>query len=120
MAKTAADLIAEAKAQIELYEPDDVKDLIDEGESVVLLDVREPDEWKAGHLPGARHIPRGTLEMRAARELTDPNARIVVYCAGGGRSALAAQTLKVLGYTNAGSMEEGFGGWQRRGYPEEQ
>lgn len=119
MAKTVGDLVAEAKAEIELYEPDDVKDMIDDGEPMVILDVREPDEWAAGRLPGAIHIPRGTLEMRAARDLPDRSARIIVYCAAGARSALAAQTLRVLGYEQAGSMEEGFGGWQRRGYPEQ-
>ena len=81
-----------------------------------MVDVREPDEWEAGHSPGAKPLPRGLLEYRAAEELPDKDARIVVHCALGGREALAAKSLKEMGYTNVANMEGGMSEWRERGY----
>ena len=81
-----------------------------------MVDVREPDEWEAGHIPGAKPLPRGLLEYRAAEELPDEDARIVVHCALGGREALAAKSLKGMGYTNVANMEGGMSERRERGY----
>ncbi len=81
----------------------------------VVLDVREPDEYEQGALPGAIHIPRGFLESQVEQKVPDRDARIVVYCAGGMRSAFAADTLTQLGYTNVISMDGGFNRWKDEG-----
>ena len=81
----------------------------------VVLDVREPDEYEQGALPGAIHIPRGFLESTVEGKLADKDARIVVYCAGGTRSAFAADTLQTLGYSNVVSMDGGFNKWKDEG-----
>jgi molybdopterin/thiamine biosynthesis adenylyltransferase/rhodanese-related sulfurtransferase len=88
-------------------------------EGAVFLDVRERDEWEEGHIPGAVHIPRGTLEYRIGRELRDPSQEIVVYCAAGVRSAFAAKTLAELGYEQVASLAGGFTDWTRNGFPVE-
>jgi molybdopterin/thiamine biosynthesis adenylyltransferase/rhodanese-related sulfurtransferase len=82
---------------------------------VVFLDVREPDEYDQGAIPGAIHIPRGHLESQVESRLADHDAQVVVYCAGGTRSAFAADTLGQLGYTNVVSMAGGFGRWKDEG-----
>jgi molybdopterin/thiamine biosynthesis adenylyltransferase/rhodanese-related sulfurtransferase len=81
----------------------------------VVLDVREPDEYEQGALPGAIHIPRGHLESQVEGKISDHDARIVVYCAGGTRSAFAADTLTQLGYTDVASMAGGFNAWKDEG-----
>lgn len=118
MAATFQDLVREARKEVELFLPDEVKDWLDDGEPLVFLDVREHEELAEGRIPEALHIPRAQVEARAPEALPDKAARIVVYCQMGGRSAVAALSLKRLGYANVGSLEEGFEGWQRRGYPE--
>ena len=84
----------------------------------MLLDVRESDEWDAGHIPGAKHVPRGYLESRIEGVVgNDRDQRVVIYCASGQRSALAANTLKdLLGYENVASMTGGITLWKDRGY----
>jgi rhodanese-related sulfurtransferase len=77
---------------------------------VVYLDVREPNEWNLGHLPRAIHLPRGNLEGKV-EALIDRNQRVVIYCARGNRSALAALTMKQMGYENVSSMAQGIQGW---------
>lgn len=111
--KSGSDLVAEAKARIQEVTP---ADALAEGEKggVVFLDVREPNEWNLGHVPGAIHVPRGQLENKI-EQLVDRDARVIVYCAGGSRSALAADTLGQLGYTRASSMAAGFRGWVEAG-----
>ncbi len=108
--KTGTDLVAEAKERIREVTPREVLDMLNANANVVYLDVREPNEWNLGHLPNAVHIPRGNLESnieaRVGREET-----IVIYCARGNRSALAADTLQQMGYENVSSMAEGWGGW---------
>ncbi len=115
-AMTSADLLAEARAQI-MQAPVDVAKLLFDEETYVFIDVREPTETKMGFIPGALLIPRGLLEFRIAGEVSDSNTQIVVYCASGGRSSLAAYTLKMMGYTNVISMAGGWRAWEAAGYP---
>jgi molybdopterin/thiamine biosynthesis adenylyltransferase/rhodanese-related sulfurtransferase len=87
------------------------------GAGPILIDVREKDEWTEGYIPGARWISRGFLEQRIEDQVPERSAEIVLYCAGGTRSALAARALEELGYTNVKSMAGGFGAWKRAGLP---
>lgn len=108
MYKTGRDLINEAKTRIREVTPADVIGMIDRNEQVVLLDCREPQEWNLGHLPAALHIPRGQIETKV-EAMIPREARVVIYCAGGNRSALAADTMQQMGYQDVVSM---WGGWQ--------
>jgi rhodanese-related sulfurtransferase len=110
MQKTGQDLIDEAKRQIEEVTPEQVREMQERNEPVVYLDVREPNEWNLGHLPGAIHLPRGNLEGKV-EGLIDRGRKVVVYCARGNRSALAALTMKQMGYENVSSMALGIQGW---------
>ncbi len=110
------DLLSQAKSRITEVDTSDAQSRIDSG-GVLVLDVREPDEYDQGALPGALHIPRGHLEAQIEGRATDKNQEIVVYCAGGVRSAFAAATLQDLGYTNVLSMAGGFGKWKDEGRP---
>jgi sulfur-carrier protein adenylyltransferase/sulfurtransferase len=109
------DLLKAAKSEITEVDTAGAAERIDDGWAV--LDVREPDEYDAGALPGAVHIPRGHLESQAEGKLTDRTKPVVVYCAGGVRSAFAARTLQELGYTDVVSMDGGFGRWKDEGRP---
>jgi len=109
-AKTGQDLIDEAKRQIDEVTPEQVRDMQARNESVVYLDVREPNEWNLGRMPQAIHLPRGNLEGKV-EGMIDRNQKVVVYCARGNRSALAALTMKQMGYENVVSMARGFLGW---------
>jgi len=108
--KTGEDLIADAKEQITEVTPEEVKAMRTRSEAVVYLDVREPNEWNLGRIPKAVHLPRGNLETKI-EALVDRGQRVVVYCARGNRSALAALTMQQMGYENVASMSRGFGGW---------
>ena len=112
---TFRDLLAAAKAEIREVDPDGGASLIADGAAV--LDVREPDEYEAGALDGAVHIPRGHLESQVESRLSDKDKPLVVYCAGGVRSAFAARTLQELGYTDVVSLVGGFGRWKDEGRP---
>jgi len=118
MSPSGADYIRTIKEQITEVDPSEVRELVDEG--IALLDVRETEEWDAGHLPGATHIPRGYLESRVDGAIPDRDQRVVIYCASGTRSALAAKTLSDLGYGHVESMTGGITLWKDRGYPVEQ
>ena len=107
------DLLSAAKSEITEITTDDAEARIVEG--AVVLDVREPDEYEEGALLGAIHIPRGHLEAQVEGRIVDKDAPVVVYCAGGVRSAFAAQTMQQLGYTNAMSMDGGYGRWKDEG-----
>lgn len=111
MAKTAADLVGAAKAVITEISLEDAKKL--PPGAARFVDVREPPEWKDGTIEGAVCIPRGVLEWKAESEdeLKDKSAPFIVYCKTGGRSALAAQTLQELGYTNVKSLAGGYEAW---------
>ncbi len=110
------DLLASAKSRITEIDTAVAADKLSAG-GVSLLDVREPDEYDQGAIPGALHIPRGHLEAQVEAKLTDKNQPVVVYCAGGVRSAFAADTLQALGYSNVLSMAGGFGKWKDEGRP---
>ena len=116
MAMSYEDLVTEAKAATEQTDAGAVHEALAAGEDVTVVDVREPDEFEAGHVPGARLIPRGLLEHSAAAELPDKDARIVVHCARGGRGSLAAKSLQEMGYTNVANMDGGLSDWRERGY----
>jgi molybdopterin/thiamine biosynthesis adenylyltransferase/rhodanese-related sulfurtransferase len=119
MPKTYSDLIAEVKKSVKTTQLADVKRRLDEKEPMILLDVREKEEFRAGYIPGAISLPRAYLEQQFEQKLPDKNAPIVVYCAGGTRSAFAAKTLVDLGYTQVESANPGFGRWKDLGYPVE-
>jgi rhodanese-related sulfurtransferase len=111
--KTATDLISEAKQRIREVSPREAADMRKQP-NVVFLDVREPNEWNLGHVPGAMHIPRGILES-SIEQRVPRQASVVLYCASGNRSALAADTLQQMGYTNVVSMADGWRGWVQNG-----
>ena len=106
--KSGMDLINEAKTRIKEVSAADVKKMVQSGEKTIYLDVREPNEWNLGHVPKAMHIPRGTLETKVEQAIPR-DANVVIYCAGGNRSALAADTMQQMGYMNVSSM---IGGWR--------
>lgn len=108
--KSGADLINDAKSRITEISPRDAKALRAQDPSVVFLDVREPNEYGLGHVPNAVFIPRGTLETKV-EAVVPRDARVVIYCAGGNRSALAADTMQQMGYSNVSSMADGWRGW---------
>jgi sulfur-carrier protein adenylyltransferase/sulfurtransferase len=112
---TFRDLLAAAKSEIVEVEPAEAATAIDAG--ALVLDVREPDEYDEGALPGAIHIPRGHLEAQIENRITDKSVPVVVYCAGGVRSAFAARTMQELGYERPVSMIGGFGRWKDEGRP---
>src|SRR3954470_6427003 len=115
MSPSGADYIRSIKEQIAEVDPSEVHGLLDDG--IALLDVRESEEWDAGHLPGATHVPRGYLESRIEGAVPARGRRVILYCASGNRSALAAKTLRdELGYSNVASMIGGITLWKDRGY----
>src|SRR6201747_2940597 len=115
MSPTGAEVIRKIRSQVEEVDPSEVREHL--GNGVVLVDVRESEEWDAGHIPGAKHVPRGYLESRIEGAVSDRDQRVVVYCASGQRSALAANTLREqLGYENVASMNGGITLWKDRGY----
>lgn len=125
MAKTAAEMVAEAKQRIENLSVDEAASEVEGGEAV-LVDLREPGERaQFGAIPGAVHAPRGMLEFYADptspyhRAELDPGRRVILHCASGGRSALAADTLRHMGYANVAHLEGGFAAWKDAGRPVE-
>lgn len=119
MAQTYADLIASIRKSIREVSLDEVKRRLEKKAPMTLIDVREKEEYRAGYIPGAMSLPRGFLEIQVEGKVADKNAPIVLYCAGGTRSALAAKTLQELGYTNVESANPGFVRWKDLGYPME-
>jgi rhodanese-related sulfurtransferase len=128
MAKALGDFVREALAQIREMQPDEAAGILAQPERAgwSFVDVREPDEFAAGHLPGARNYPRGFLEVKADLEhpkrdawLAERDRPLVLYCGGGHRSALAAKTLQEMGFTQVVSLAEGWRGWTKRGHPVE-
>jgi len=104
-------LVAEAKKHITEISPQDAAAKLNSGDAVV-VDVRDQDEWDEGHIPGATHMSRGTIELDIEEKVPDPNALIICHCGGGGRSALAAETLQKMGYKNVRSMAGGLKAWK--------
>ena len=116
--KTVAQLLDEAASRISFMSMEEVHQRVAAGDrSLVILDVRERDAYDTGHVPGARHLPRGQLELRVDRELPDPTARILAYCEFGKISTLAAATLRAMGYTRAVALDGGFKAWREAGLP---
>src|SRR5579872_3696886 len=116
MAKTSKNIIDEARKDIPQLDIDAARKLMEKPETVV-IDVRESDEWRQGHLPNAIAIPRGFLELRVEEKVPDHNAPVILQCASGTRSLLAARALKELGYTNVYNLVGGFNSWKDRGLP---
>jgi molybdopterin/thiamine biosynthesis adenylyltransferase/rhodanese-related sulfurtransferase len=113
MPLTFQELIARAKSQIREITPEQLEARL--GEGFALVDVREADEFEQGAIAGAKLIPRGLLESNIPMQVPDPSTEIILYCAGGARSALAAKALQDMGYTNVASMAGGFGRWKAEG-----
>ena len=109
-------LVAEAKKHITEISPQDAATKQNNDEAVV-IDVREKDEWDQGHIPGAIHMSRGTIELDIEEKVSDPDAMIICHCGGGGRSALAAENLQKMGYKNVRSMAGGLKAWKAAGLP---
>ena len=115
MTRSGAEVIRQIKSQVTEIDPSEVHAHL--GNGVVLVDVRESGEWDTGHIPGAKHVPRGYLESRIEGAVPDRSQRVVLYCASGQRSALAAHTLRdLLGYEHVESMTGGITLWKDRGY----
>ena len=112
-------VVDEAKKQVKELTVEDVKDKLQRGEKFHFVDVREDEEWKAGRARGATHIGKGVIERDIEGRIPDKHSEIVLYCGGGFRSALAAESLQRMGYTNVFSMDGGMRAWREKGLPEE-
>ncbi len=112
-------LVADAKSRIREVTIADVDGLSREGARFQLIDVREEDEWRRGHLPGARHLCKGIIERDIEATVPDHGTHLVLYCGGGFRSALAADNLQRMGYTHVESMDGGWRAWTAAGLPVE-
>ena len=110
-------IVQDAKTRVRECTVGDVKRRLDAGEKLLLVDVREESEYAAGHLPGAVHISKGVIERDAEAKIPDPATEVILYCGGGFRSALAADNLQKMGYTNVVSMDGGWRDWTGNGYP---
>jgi rhodanese-related sulfurtransferase len=109
-------LVTDAKKHVIEISPQDAAAKLNSGEAVI-VDVRDRDEWDEGHIPRANHMSRGTIELDIEEKVPDPNAMIICHCGGGGRSALAAESLQKMGYKNVRSMAGGFKAWKAAGLP---
>src|SRR5437588_3193598 len=119
MSRSATELLRQIKGEIQEIDPSDARAQASNG--AVLVDVREPEEWAAGHIPGAKHVPKSYLESRIEGRVPDRSQHVILYCASGNRSAWAARTLiEDLGYEHVESMTGGFTLWKDRGYDVEQ
>jgi rhodanese-related sulfurtransferase len=110
-------LVSEAKARVKETNVADVKRRMESGEKFLLVDVREDNEWANGHLPGAVHMGRGIIERDIETNVPATVTKIILYCGGGFRSALVADNLQKMGYTNVESMDGGWRGWTEAGLP---
>jgi len=108
-------VVNDAKKHIKETDVPTIKKRLEQGEKFLLVDTREDNEWAKGHLPGAVHIGKGVIERDIEQLVPDKAAEIVLYCGGGFRSALAAESLQKMGYTNVISMDGGFRGWVEAG-----
>jgi rhodanese-related sulfurtransferase len=110
-------LVQDAKKRVKETNVPDVKRRIDAGEKLLLVDVREDLEWAQGHLPGAVHLGKGIIERDIEQRVPDRGAKLILYCGGGFRSAIAAENLQKMGYTEVESMDGGWKGWLDAGLP---
>jgi rhodanese-related sulfurtransferase len=113
-------LVNDAKKRVKETNVADVKRRMDAGEKFVLVDVREESEWAQGHLPGAVHLGKGVIERDIESKVPDAGTKLILYCGGGFRSALSADNLQKMGYTNVESMDGGWKGWLGAGLPTQQ
>ena len=113
-------IVEQVKGNVREVTIPDLKARLDRGDTFHLVDVREDHEWAKGHLPRATHLGKGIIERDIEQKIPDPAAEIVLYCGGGFRSALAADNLQKMGYTNVLSLAGGFREWQEAGLPVEQ
>jgi len=111
------DLVNDAKSRIQQVNLDQYKAMRDSGDPHILVDTREDSEWQAGHAAGAIHLGKGIIERDIEKTVPDKSAKLVLYCGGGFRSALAADALAKMGYTNAISLDGGWKEWQAAGMP---
>ena len=109
-------LVAEAKKNVQEISPQHAAMALKRGETL-LIDVRDPDEWEEGHIPGAKNFSRGTVELEIEEAAPDLSTPIITHCGGGGRSALAAESLQRMGYKNVKSLAGGFKAWKAAGLP---
>jgi len=109
-------LVSDAKKNITEISPQDADSKLSSGEAVI-IDVRDKDEWDEEHIPDAIHLSRGTIELEIEEKVSDPNAVIICHCGGGGRSALAVESLQKMGFKNVRSMAGGLKAWKAAGLP---
>jgi rhodanese-related sulfurtransferase len=110
-------IVGDARKHVKVCTVDDVKARRDKGERFLLVDVREESEWAEDHLPGAVHLGKGVLERDIEETVPDLDTPMVLYCGGGFRSVLAADSLQKMGYANVSSMDGGIRDWRERGFP---
>jgi rhodanese-related sulfurtransferase len=112
-------LVAESKARVKETSVAEVRKRLQSGETFLLVDVREDSEWANGHIPGAVHMGRGIIERDIEVKVPETSTKMILYCGGGFRSALVADNLQKMGYTNLESMDGGWRGWVAAGLPTE-
>ena len=110
-------IVEDAKTRVRETTVDEVKARLDRGDKFVLVDVREESEFQKDHLPNAIHLGKGVIERDIEQKVPDTNTPMILYCGGGFRSALAADNLQKMGYTQVLSMDAGIRGWREKGYP---
>jgi rhodanese-related sulfurtransferase len=110
-------IVDDAKTRVRETNVDEVKKRMDRGDKFILIDVREESEYAKDHLPGAIHLGKGVIERDIEARVPELNAEMILYCGGGFRSALAADNVQKMGYTNVISMDGGIRGWREKGYP---
>ena len=110
-------LVKDAKTRIKEEDYREIKKKLDAGEKMIVVDTREDNEWARGHIPAAVHLSKGVIERDIEKAIPDKDAKIVLYCGGGFRSALAADNLQKMGYRNVISMDGGWRGWTESGFP---
>ncbi len=110
-------LVDDAKSRIREVSVEETRARLDSGDAVHLIDVREDNEWEAGHAEGAEHLGRGIIERDIEQQVPDKRAELILYCGGGYRSALAADSLQRMGYENVYSMAGGWKAWKEAGAP---
>ena len=112
-------IVNDAKGRIKETNVEKVKVQLDRGDKFLLVDVREESEWNKGHITNATYIGKGVIERDIERKVSNTETEIILYCGGGFRSALAADNLQKMGYSKVSSMDGGYSGWVKAGYPTE-
>jgi rhodanese-related sulfurtransferase len=110
-------LVRDAKKRIKEEDVQTTKKKLDAGEQMIMVDVREESEWARGHIPNAVHLGKGIIERDIEKAIPEKSATVVLYCGGGFRSALAADNLQKMGYSNVISMDGGWREWTQAGFP---